>query len=387
MSVELLGYSERGIVNAICEDIRQSNAPHLRLAEFLSWFDFQEAIPQFSEDPIRKAELLVEQSFSDFGDLDLLVLIETQTRQKLCFLIEAKVSTDTNSWQTVNNRWKEFTEQLVCRLVNTSNLFVQLHRKVRLIDKLRAENEFMVDHLVPRGSTGSNRVVQAACEKLKGYLEVEKSAWFGAILPDTRDSLRTFSALGFGELPEGNDLPTWNSEHWGMLSWHTVADNACVEKWPRTKATLKWNEGQIFRQAPPVKAGIQASSFALHLERLVYVVESGMLNCRVIFLDDPDSGHFPKSCKVPVAELAAATDFPQVSTPERPIEGSTYIWESRNEIPVLPESDFARPLADGSRVIVERPSWFTTRVRLSHGPDDSFLVFTHQMRRQQAVMG
>lgn len=385
MSVELLGYSERGIVNAICEDIRQSNAPHSRLAEFLSWFDFQEAIPQFSEDPIRNAELLVEQSFSDFGDLDLLILIETQSGQKLCFLIEAKVSTDTNSWQTVNDRWKEFTEQLVCRMVNTSNLFVQLHRKVRLIEKLRAENEFMVDHLVPRGNTGSNRVVRTACEKLKGYLEEEKSVWFGAILPDTRESLRTFSGLGFGKLPEGNGLPTWNVERWGMLSWHTV-NNACVETWPRTKATLKWNEGQIFRQAPPVKAGIQASSFALHLERLVYVVEAGMLNCRVILLDDPDSGHFPKTCKVPVSELAAAVEIPLMSVPERPIEGSTYIWESRNEIPVLPEGDFARPLADGSRVIVERSSWFTTRVRLSHGPDDNFLVFTHQLRRQQAVM-
>lgn len=382
MSVELLGYSERGIVNAICDDIHYSGDPHSRLAEFLSWFVFPDAPPKFKEDPIRKAELLVEQSFSDFGDLDLLILIESQSGRKLCFLIEAKVSTDTSSWPSVDDRWNEFTEQLVGHVDTTSNLFVQLHRKVRLIEKLRAEDAFTCDRLVPRGSTGCNQVVRRACEKLKAYLEPDYSVWFGAILPDTQSSLMSFSRSGLGRFPSGIDLPTWNPERWGMLSWRVVEEKAGAGEWPRTRATFKWNEGQIFREAPRVRPETQALSFAMHLDRLVFVVECGQLNCRVIFLDDPDTGHFPATYKVPTAELVVAVDYPRMTTPRLPMEGLTYIWESRNEIPVLPDGGSARELEERSLVIVERGSWFTTRVCLTHGHGDSFLVYTHQLCRR-----
>jgi hypothetical protein len=384
MSVELLGYSERGVINAICEDIHHSAEPHSRLVEFLSWFEFPEPKPSLSADAISKALLLVEQGFSDFGDLDLLVLVKLKSGQNLCFLIEAKVSTDTSSWLTVDDRWKEFKDQLAGVADQTSNLFVQLHRKVRLVAKLRAEHDFTTDLLVPKGRKGGNRVVNKACGKLREYLTESGTAWFGAILPDTQSDLVSFARASFGESAVVEALPTWNTERWGLLSWQVVAAKVRGGQWPRTSETLTWNEGQIFREAPPVRSDIQAKRLALHDDRLVYVVECDKHNGRVIPLDVPDTGYFWKTCKVQVADLLAAADQSITNEPNLPRSGATYIWDSRNEMPLLPEDEPVGGLAEGSPVVVlKRPSWVTTRVRLAQGPADadSFLVFTHQLRR------
>lgn len=386
MSIELLGYSERGVINAICEDIHHSADPHSRLAEFLSWFDFLEDKPNLSGDAISEALLLVEQGFSHFGDLDLLVLVEFTSGHKLCFLIEAKVCNDTDSWTTIEARWDEFTEQLAGRADNTSNLFVQLHRKVRLVEKLRGGSIFTTDCLIPEGKLGDNRIIAKACNKLKEYLTYEGAAWFGAILPDTQDALTSFAKTNFGAYPTRNVLPTWSADRWGFLSWHVVAAAAHEGEWPRTKATLEWNEGQIFRHTSPVPAAIRNKTIALHNDRPVYVVECDKHNCRVIPLDAPDTGNFWKTCKVRLADLVASEDQTVTSKPYLPRSGATHTWESRNELPALPEGEPAGGLADGSPVVVvKRPSWVTTRVQLAQGPADTFLVFTHQLRREQVA--
>jgi hypothetical protein len=100
--------------------------------------------PNFSN--IKNAKLIVEQSFSDFGDLDLLILLDhnrpsgdSNSPTKQAILIEAKVSTDTNYWQTLEDRLGEFMRLIADGEGGTSNLFVQLHRKVRLVESLNSE--------------------------------------------------------------------------------------------------------------------------------------------------------------------------------------------------------------------------------------------------------
>lgn len=381
MTVHLLGYSERGIVNALCEDISHSPDPHAMLANFLSWFDFLEGNPDFSGEDILEATLLVEQGFSDFGDLDLLVLVKLRPDRKLCFLIEAKVSNDTNSWQTVGDRWSEFADQLAGRTDNTSNLFVQLHRKVRLVAKLRDEHAFTTDCLVPRGKLGQNQIVDKACNRLKDYLSEDGAAWFGAILPDAQDRLNEFArdhllASHFGDL-----LPTWNTQRWGLLSWHLVAQEVVKGKWPRTEATFEWNQGQIFRTGPSVVVTITRNSAALHDGRHVYVVECRKKNCRVIHLDEPDTGYFWRTAKVSIAEISPAEDNSIAGNlPSLPQPGRSYVWDSRNE-PTVPTDEPQGGLQDGSIVTVTNANWVTTRVRLASGPANTFLVYTHQLRR------
>jgi hypothetical protein len=40
MTVRLLGYSERGMVNALCDDMAHSSGAASAVSTFLSWFDF-----------------------------------------------------------------------------------------------------------------------------------------------------------------------------------------------------------------------------------------------------------------------------------------------------------------------------------------------------------
>jgi len=82
MSLRINGYSELGMLNAVCEDIMHAGDVQ-RLARLLSWcrFPFQpEGVPDFGG--ITAAHILVEQSFSDFGDLDLLLLLDHADRKQ-----------------------------------------------------------------------------------------------------------------------------------------------------------------------------------------------------------------------------------------------------------------------------------------------------------------
>lgn len=386
MSIQLLGYSERGIVNAICEDIHHSPNPRLRLVEFLSWFNYLDGHPMLIVEDIKNATILVEQGFSDFGDLDLLVLIECNSGRTHSFLIEAKVSNDTNSWLTIEDRWLEFKQQLAGAIGSTSNLFVQLHRKVRLIAKLREGGRFITDRFIPKGSIGSNQVVNKACSKLKSYISDDGTVWFGAILPDQQPQLNSFAANLSQCFKFAGVLPTWCTQHWAFLSWHVVATKVNENEWPRTKATLDWNEGQIYREQAPVRYTIEKNSVASLNGSRVFVVDCGSQYCQVIRLDEPDGGYFWKSIKVRVADLAPSNDYtPAGDLPHLPTSGMTYVWDSRNELHAPPGEGPARGLTEGiSVVVVRRPSWVTTRVRL---PNDkalnTFLVYTHQLQRTQ----
>ena len=75
MCVELLGF-RRGMMNALCDDMTHNPGQLSRITDFLSLFNFPGQPTQPSFSGIRAATLLVEQSFSDFGDLDLLILLE-----------------------------------------------------------------------------------------------------------------------------------------------------------------------------------------------------------------------------------------------------------------------------------------------------------------------
>ncbi len=383
MSIELLGYSERGVINAICEDIHHSANPRQKLVEFLSWFTFSGDHQKLAVEDIKNATILVEQGFSDFGDLDLLALIECDSGRKHSFLIEAKVSNDTNSWLTVEDRWQEFKQQLAGAIGSTSNLFVQLHRKVRLVAKLREEGRFSTDCLIPRGSTGTNRVVNKACSKLKSYLSNDGNVWFGAVLPDEQPKLDSFAANSLRSTSVADALPTWCAQQWGFLSWHVVAKNVNQNEWPRTKATLDWNEGQIYREQSPIRYAIEKNALALLNSRPVFVVDCGSQNCQVIRLDEPDGGYFWKPTKVRAADLTPGDSrTPSGDLPHLPTSGATYVWDSRGEFPAFPSEGPPGGLPDGnSVVVVKRPSWVTTRVRLPENASDTFLVYTHQLRR------
>lgn len=383
MAVRLLGYSERGMINALCDDMAHAPDTARAVFSFLSWFDFPGSLqPDFSN--IENTTLLVEQSFSDFGDLDLLILVENQDKRLQAVLIEAKVSNDTSSWATVEDRWTEFLSMLDGGAWNTSNLFVQLHRKVRLVESLsKLSNRNDADLFVPRGSCGQNAVVQRAVEELKKYLG-DGNVWFGAILPDSPADLETFSRDTLRTSTVAQNLPTWDPSRWGFLSWRAIDENT-NQGWPRTQHAFEWNRGQVYRQEPPLQHAVQVSQVYLLGEAEVYVVLSGQADgCRVADLTGGDRSFFWKTTKVKVTDLRPCEGPVQLAdVPVLPRNGSTYTWDCREDDDKLPPQKDMVGIDRGTLVMVVGASWYTSRVRLADAPDRlTFRVYTHHLKRQ-----
>ena len=121
-------------------------------------FPFARPAPDFSG--LARATLVVEQSFSDFGDLDLLILLDYSDGRKRAVLAEAKVATDTGCPATIRDQWDDFLAFLGGDATKTSSLFVQLYRKVRLMEQVSDLNtRLRPDAASRRWSLGNNRVV------------------------------------------------------------------------------------------------------------------------------------------------------------------------------------------------------------------------------------
>jgi len=384
MSVDLIGYSERGMMNAISEDLAHSSDPAL-VSDFMSQFSFPTSPPpDWTE--IKQVKILVEQSFSDFGDADMLILIEHKNQSRKAIFVEAKVSSDTNSWKTIEDRWREFLCILDGGEGSTSNLLVQLHRKVRLVEKLRNRtDQFTTDLLIPRGSLGSNQTVNRAA-KLVGDWVGDSDVFFVAILPDTTDALTQFFGEQLLSASLGEKLPCWSVQNLGFLSWHKLASALTAARWPRTIATLEWNAGQIFRTARIRTTPFEFGNVCLFENRPVYIVDVGRgTTCRVAPLDEKADERHWRTFTVD-ASLLSVPEIPiQLDEiPQLPQTKGVYQWDSGQDSDRLPSDSVSIQIQPNTNVIViGRPSWKTTRVQF-HGANadqSSFLVFTHHLRR------
>ena len=220
--MQILGYSERGIVNALLCDILHtpSRDRHLELLLNLAHFPAQ-CDDKFEVD---EAEVLIEQSFSDFGDADAVFLIKKAER-RTCLFMEAKVKGSQTRFWSVEEEFREFSVGLRTQLPS-SNLFTQLYHKSRMMMALHRGGiqtlvegiEFPSCSSKPIRRIGDNPVVRSAVSKIKPFAE---SAYYLAVLPDTRENLKAFfgSRLAAALLDEPLFYET---HHYGYLSWADV---------------------------------------------------------------------------------------------------------------------------------------------------------------------
>jgi len=251
MAIEVIGYSERGIVNALFYDLE--HAPHedgafplLTLCQFPLWRGPQNQIPGQSR--VDHATVLVEQSFSGFGDADALVLLDRKDGRKQAIFIEAKVKTaQQNNW-AIQDYWFEFLRLLNANL-GGPNLFVQLYRKLRLAYQLTHPDEPLVAADIPGAwSLGANPVVWRAAEMLRPYA---KDVWYLALVPDKPQNTDAFfrnQLAGFNPAQEEFNLPQWDVTQWGYLTWVDINDlvQADLALWQCTRRSFEHNRAQIF---------------------------------------------------------------------------------------------------------------------------------------------
>lgn len=256
MTVKVIGYSERGMIGALCRDIEFAEQPLAAVESLLTLLVF----PQQPADPNRfrgltHAEILIEQSFSDFGDPDLVFLIKDFCGTPHLVFVEAKVHSDVRRGRTIEKRWEIFQGYLDKAKDGTSGLFTQMYRKQRLGQKLRQpDDELPADRVSRRWSLGKNRVVERAVNTVAPFAE---NVWIAALLPEPAEKVsRFFNSTLADYRPRVEDLPGWDVTRWGFTTWRNVdamAQNA-AHIWSRSNEAFKWNHEQIYvgRREPSI---------------------------------------------------------------------------------------------------------------------------------------
>ena len=282
-SLNFYGYSERGMVNALCYDIHCSPDGLRLLQEFLCLCSFPFSKPDF--DNVQTATFIVEQSFSDFGDLDLLILLDGSKKQAV--LLEAKVKTTQASDWSIASQWAAFCD-LPRAVAKTSNLFMQLYRKMRLICRIRLPKEALEpNERIPKERMGHNPVVAAAVEQLGKYCS---ETWYVSLIPDSKADAQRFFEL---ELPKPTELPGWNHGTMGFLTWGELEKHLLKrpEDWPQTLRNFEYNKGQIYgadglraEQSPPPPGSLVTWSVGSE-KRSGVIKNRGRRNTRVVLPD------------------------------------------------------------------------------------------------------
>jgi len=252
--MKLYGYSERGLVNALCYDCVHDQNGETLLAEMLQKACFPLLADQPSFGTISQATFLVEQSLSDFGDCDLIILCDTNEGKKFAVFCEFKRGT---RW-SLNDEWKKFTVRVEnsIREKLTSNLFCQLYFKERLVSELAgASSQSLAQGLEfdeplsiaggrGRRKIGSNKTVLRAVNLIRPYAS---EPIFLMVTPEKMDRNEVASFVHQANGWQGN-VRGWSTRRWGHLNLSALHDY-CKNNpmaFSHTLEIFQFNQGQLY---------------------------------------------------------------------------------------------------------------------------------------------
>ena len=244
--MNILGYSERGVLNSLFYEIGYSPQAENLLETLLSCarFPFLDWRPP----SVESAEILIEQSFSDFGDADAVLLINTG-QQAISVFVEAKVKSYQRSRWSIDEEFATFMAGTRSR-VRSSNLFTQLYHKLRLLESLRQGGSTLLQAGVgfPQSSSkrsrkiGNNGVVLQAVSRLEKHLD---ASYYLALVPDDQAKVAAFfDGVLRRERPQ--DYPDWDVSHFGYVTWAQVEAFCREQSLQNTQQVFAFNEGQIY---------------------------------------------------------------------------------------------------------------------------------------------
>ena len=235
--MKILGYSERGIINSLIFSIGEDKE---LMTRFIGEVMFPEQLKLGNP---ADYTILLEQSFSRFGDADLVIIIqyENPEENRLLF-IEGKVKTYQRKHWSLKKEFEKYSEKEQYRNKEkyngySSNLFFQLHLKKLMFDNCRLTNfKDGIEELKfgDNRKIGDNKIVIKALELI---LNCQK-AYFIGIIPTTNDEIEDLS----------NDS-NYRSENLKLhfLSWKTVHDFCKKEdKLKKVVDIFDFNDGQIY---------------------------------------------------------------------------------------------------------------------------------------------
>ena len=274
--MKVIGYSERGVINSLIYNIFYSKDNLKKVERFLSMVclpnlektENNMRISDFSN--VNKAEILIEQSFSDFGDCDLVILVEKNINSetvKQAIFVEAKVKTGSIKSWSIEKEHKEFVKfrkkkKAGVEKVYDSTLFSQLYSKIMLVESSKQNisekicnggfwgKRDKMGNPRPR-KIGENEVVKKAFEKIKEYCNND-NALFITIFPEKRKDLIVFFEsynkwwpLCGDERDCPNRFDTDYIQRWGFIPLENIMEFCRQNDLTDAINIFEFNEGQI----------------------------------------------------------------------------------------------------------------------------------------------
>ncbi len=240
------GFSERGIFNALLYEISYAQNSLWLLERLLNLV----VVPNGGVNlhGLTGAEILIEQSLSDFGDADAVLLVHGDDWRCAVFM-EGKVKPYQQKSWSVRNAWVKFTSGIAGKL-NSSNLFTQLYHKVRFVAALRSGKITALKHGVdfpkcskkPVRRIGDNHVILRATNLIAPYVH---QSLFVAVVPDEPQYVAEFFEHELAAFTP-DDLPEWETRDWGYLCWKAVESFCLEHELVNTLRVFEFNRGQIY---------------------------------------------------------------------------------------------------------------------------------------------
>jgi hypothetical protein len=249
MGTELLGYSERGLVNSLFYELSYKDPDGKLLGQLLDKVYFPDRKGSFK---VSDVTILIEQSFSDFGDADVVLLIKNGGHNQTVF-IEAKIKTNEKREWIIEDEFEKFRAGSESKKLSSSNLFTQLYHKCRLANGIA---EMGVDDVASKGvlfpacstksprKLGNNKIVLRAAKRVEEYPD---DVCFIGIVPDKKANIKEFVDKELRPfIPKKDPNWHWSLRNWGWLSWLTIKEFCQANDLKNTLANFKHNEEQIF---------------------------------------------------------------------------------------------------------------------------------------------
>ena len=232
----IYGYSERGIFNSIIYylDSKQEEQPKL-IGEFLEKL----GINGFSNGKY-EFTFLNEQSFSDFGDSDLTIIVKknkTDEKPRAVVFIEGKVKTYSQNKFSLSNQFDKIDEKEQYKGIS-SNIFVQLYYKYLLVEKLDSEN-YQTESRIGKTTKklGKNQIVK------RGYEKIAKAQkyYYVAIIPKQKDDSKKITQY-FEDLKLLTDV----KDNIRCASWQDIEAFFVEKNAKDIMENFEYNKGQIY---------------------------------------------------------------------------------------------------------------------------------------------
>jgi hypothetical protein len=244
VSMKILGYSERGIINSLIFSIGEDKEfeGNSLMRRFISEITLPEKLEIGS--PINYT-ILLEQSFSRFGDADLVIIIHyKKTEDDKVLFIEGKVKTSQRKHWSLKGEFERYFEKDQYEKKEkyngySSNLFFQLYLKKLMFDNCTLpifKSGVTEPKFGDNRKIGDNKVVLEALEKIKKC----KEAYYIGIIPSTNDEIE--------DLISDNDYKIEKLKLY-FLSWKTVHEFCkSEEKLKKVLDVFEYNKEQIYKE-------------------------------------------------------------------------------------------------------------------------------------------